>query len=250
MNRVVICMKWGRLYPSSYVNVLHSAVRNHLEGDFRFVCLTDDPSGLVPGIEHFPIPDIGLREDLFRIGAWPKISVFSQDLYGLTGRALFIDLDTILCGDLAPFFTYGGRFVAIDEGRWAGQGPSTMSSIFAFDLGKLGHLVDDLRRDRDGITGRYGLEQRYLHAAIDGIDYWPDAWLVSYKRHLRRPVPLDRLLPPKAPGREVRAVVFHGRPRPIDLVREGAGNRDVFPHYLGRPVGWARDYWVRNGGTL
>ncbi len=250
MDRVVICMKWGSLYAPDYVNVLYGAVRRNLGGAFRFVCLTDDASGLRPEVECFPIPDIGLREDLFRIGAWPKISVFSQDLYGLTGRALFIDLDTILCGDIAPFFTHGGRFVAIDEGRWEGRAPSTMSSIFAFDLGTLGHLVDALRRDRDAITGRHGLEQRYLHAAIDGIDYWPDDWLVSYKRHLRRPVPLDRVLPPKAPGPGVRAVVFHGRPRPFDLVRDGAGNRDVFPHHLARPVGWARDYWTGNGGSL
>jgi hypothetical protein len=135
MDRVVICMKWGSLYAPDYVNVLYGAVRRNLDGAFRFVCLTDDAAGLRPEVECFPIPDIGLREDLFRIGAWPKISVFSQDLYGLTGRALFIDLDTILCGDIAPFFTQGGRFVAIDEGRWEGRAPSTMSSIFAFDLG-------------------------------------------------------------------------------------------------------------------
>jgi hypothetical protein len=250
MSRVVICMKWGTLYEPDYVNVLYNAVRRNLDGAFRFVCLTDDPAGLLPEVERFPIPDIGLREDLFRIGAWPKVAVFARDLYGLTGRALFIDLDTILCGDIAPFFTFGSGFVAIDEGRWERQVPSTMSSIFAFDLGALGYLVDDLRRDRDEITGRHGLEQRYLHAAIDDIGYWPDDWLVSYKRHLRRPVPFDRILPPKAPGPGVRAIIFHGRPRPIDLVRPGRGNRDVFPHYLGGQVGWARDYWTANGGAL
>ncbi len=45
MDRVVICMKWGTLYSADYVNVLYNAVRAHLEGPFRFVCLTDDPRG-------------------------------------------------------------------------------------------------------------------------------------------------------------------------------------------------------------
>jgi hypothetical protein len=250
MDRVVICMKWGQLYGPDYVNVLHGAVRSHLGGSFRFVCLTDDAEGIDPAVECLPIPDMGLREDLWRIGAWPKISLFSEDLHGLTGRALFIDLDMVVCGDLAPFFTYGQGLMAIDEGRWNGTGPSTMSSIMAFDLGALGYLVDRLRAERDDITGRYGLEQRYLHHEVEGIGYWPDEWLVSFKRHLRRPLLIDRLLPPKQPPEGAKIVVFHGRPRPMDLIRPGGGNRDISPHYIGGSVAWMRDYWLRNGGRI
>jgi hypothetical protein len=46
-DRVVLCMKWGTLYPADYVNVLCNASRRHLTGAFRFVCLTDDAPGLV-----------------------------------------------------------------------------------------------------------------------------------------------------------------------------------------------------------
>ena len=41
------------------MNVLYNAVWANMTGDFRFVCLTDDDSGFVGGIERFPIPDIG-----------------------------------------------------------------------------------------------------------------------------------------------------------------------------------------------
>lgn len=249
MERLVICMKWGRLYTADYVNVLYRATQAHLREPTRFVCLTDDAAGVVPEVECLPIPDIGLREDLWRIGAWPKISLFSHDLHGLRGRALFIDLDTFICGPLDEMFDHPGVLVAIDEGRWTGGAPSTMSSIMAFELGSLGHLVDDLRQDRDALTGRHGLEQNYIHAAVPDIGYWPEDWLVSFKRHLRRPILLDRLLPPKAPPPQAKAVIFHGRPRPFDLVRAGSGNRDVFPHSISGPVPWARDYWLRHGGT-
>ena len=44
--RNVICMKWGTKYGPEYVNRLYAMVRRHLTGDFRMVCLTDDPTGI------------------------------------------------------------------------------------------------------------------------------------------------------------------------------------------------------------
>ncbi|NCV49381.1 MAG: hypothetical protein EBW46_06690 [Rhodobacterales bacterium] len=99
-DRVVICMKWGTLYSADYVNVLFNACKANISGDFRFVCLTDHAEDLANGIEAFPIPDIGLEEPHWKHGAWPKISVFKQQLYGLQGRGLFIDLDTVIWGSL------------------------------------------------------------------------------------------------------------------------------------------------------
>jgi hypothetical protein len=250
MERVVICMKWGRLYGPDYVNVLHHAVRENLSGAFRFVCLTDDSSGIVDGVECLPIPDIGLLEAHWYNGAWPKIALFGDDLHGLRGRALFIDLDMVICGDLTPFFTHGEGFLAIDEGAWTKSAPATMSSIMAFDLGSLGHLVAGLRANRDLIVARHGLEQNYLHEAVGRVGYWPREWLASFKRHLRRPLLIDRLLPPLEPPAQARVVVFHGRPRPIDLIVDGSHNRDIWPHHITGPVPWMRDYWTRHGGRI
>ena len=83
--RVVLCMKWGTLYPAEYVNVLYSACRKYIHGEFRFVCLTNEAEGIAEGVEVFPIPDIGLDEWHYYNGAWPKLGVFLSDLYGLRG---------------------------------------------------------------------------------------------------------------------------------------------------------------------
>ena len=115
MDRVVICMKWGTLYGPDYVNVLYSACREYITGDFRFVCLTDDVTGIREEVETFPIPDMGLSEYDWKSGAWAKLSVFSADLYGLSGRALFVDLDTVLCGPMDPLFEVPGDIVVIDS---------------------------------------------------------------------------------------------------------------------------------------
>ena len=44
--RHILCMKWGTKYGPEYVNRLYAMVRRHLSGDFRFVCLTDDSTGI------------------------------------------------------------------------------------------------------------------------------------------------------------------------------------------------------------
>lgn len=68
-ERVVLCMKWGTVFPASHVNMLFRAVSDHMSSAFRVVCLTDDPRGLSEGIEHFPIPDIGLTPERYAHGA-------------------------------------------------------------------------------------------------------------------------------------------------------------------------------------
>lgn len=248
-NKVVLCMKWGSLYPAEYVNVLFGACRRHISGDFRFVCLTNEAEGIAPGVEVYPIPDIGLEHRHFYHGAWPKIAVFLEELHGLSGRCLFIDLDTVVLGSLDPLFEIEGPLVAIDNAPWTRElEPRTMSSVFAFDSGCLGHVVTGLQADRDALIAKHDIEQAYLHHAVEGIRYWPKEWVVSFKYHIRRPLLIDRFLPPAAPPAGARLLIFHGRPRPIDLVRPRAGNWDLFPHYGSGPVSWMRDYWLANGG--
>lgn len=67
-DRVVLCMKWGTLYNADYVNVLFNACKKHISGAFKFVCLTDDETDIIDGVECFPIPDIGLTPQMWRSG--------------------------------------------------------------------------------------------------------------------------------------------------------------------------------------
>ena len=50
----IACMKWGDWcapHGAEYVNILYDSVRRNLDRDFRFVCATDDPSGIRPEVE-------------------------------------------------------------------------------------------------------------------------------------------------------------------------------------------------------
>ena len=256
-ERIILCMKWGTLYPADYVNVLYNACRAHLAGAFRFVCLTDDATGFLPGIEAHPIPDIGCTPEMWRHGAWPKLSVFSADLYGLRGRALFIDLDTVICGDLAPFFDHPAPFVGIDTSRnWrpggtpGATGALLGTGVFAFDLGAETQILLRFQSDPAAAFARADIEQVWVQEHVRSLEYWPAGWVISFKRWLRQPVGLDLFLPPKKPPASAGMIAFHGDPRPVALLAPGNRRWDRLPHMGHGQVGWMREYWTGNGGRM
>ena len=252
-NRTILCMKWGTLYPAAYVNVLYNACLKASAQPFRFLCLTDDVQGLLPEIEALPIPDIGLEAQHFRGGGWPKISVFKPDLYGVTGRVLFIDLDMVVLRDLDAFFDFAPPFVTTDMGPGWGDPtsrakPEPGTCIFAFDAGGQTQILERFMAGRDRWVRDYYYEQQVIGFHANTMDYWPEGWVISFKRHLRQPIGIDLLVPPKDPPASAKVLAFHGNPRPADLVKPGLWGRA--PH-LGRgPVAWMRRYWVENGGPV
>ena len=79
---LILCMKWGTLYGARDVNNLARGVRRHLSRPHRFICFTDDPSGLHPGVEALPLPDLGLPPGSGD-SRWQKLALFRRDLGGL-----------------------------------------------------------------------------------------------------------------------------------------------------------------------
>ena len=252
-SRIVICMKWGRAFGASYVNTLYNAVRANLAGPYRFICLTDDSHGLVEGIEPLPLPDIGLSpEEWYTPGVWPKLGLFLADLHGLQGRALFIDLDMMILGDLAPFFEVPGGIVVQDMGetwrRVPRPGPKEAGTcIFAYDIGSQPQIAQAFIGDKAHVMQSFINEQDFVGKMGHDVKFWPDGWVVSFKRHVARRIGKDLLLPPPPPPVGAKVLAFHGEPRPADLLRPGIWGK--FPHVGRGPVPWVVDYWARHGGA-
>lgn len=256
-DRIVLCMKWGTLFPPDYVNVLYNACRGAISGPFRFVCLTDDADGFQDGIEAFPIPDIGLAPgEWYTKGVWPKLALYVADLHGLRGRALFIDLDMVVLRGLDEMFGHGHGYISTDMGHgWrpgghpgAAKEPGTC--VFAFDIGQETQILDAFLADKKKAVREFRNEQDFAGAFAKTMDFWPKGWVISFKRHLRQPIGWDLFLSPKAPPGSARIVAFHGDPRPIDLIPARAGFWDRFPHMGHGQVGWVRDYWLEHGGRM
>lgn len=250
----VLCMKWGRAYPAAYVNLLCRAVAARLRRPHRFVCLTDDPSGIEPPAETFPIPLGGLPDERVRNGGWLKLAVFRAGLHDLEGPVLFLDLDVLVTGALDPFFEHDPdrRLLIIRDWLPRGQrlyrrrGRIGNSSVFRFVAGGQAQILERFEADPAAAFASFRNEQRFLSAHAEDLAWWPEAWCRSYKRHCRMPFPLSAFLRPRIPA-GARVVAFHGWPKPHDLA--GPDTPAPLPDRPARPVSWVADYWRRHGGA-
>lgn len=250
---IVMCMKWGSLYGPDYVNVLFSATRKHLKVPFRFVCLTDNSTGIDPAIECYPIPDPGLGANYYGRGGWPKLLLHKADLYGLSGRCLFIDLDSIITGDLEPMLQAKGGIVLIREWRrfadyFRKYQVNGATGVFAWDIGSQSQIHDRFLADPAAVTASFRSEQRFVTAHATDMRFWPHPDVISFKRHLMAPALFDRFMAVKAPWPGVRIVAFHGHPRPIEVVPDRGQNWGKGLRHGHGVVPFVRRYWLENGG--
>lgn len=75
--QTVICLKWGERYGPEYVNNLYSMVARNTRRPLRFVCITDDASGLNSEIEIKPMPEFDLPE-IFRFKGFRRMFLFKE----------------------------------------------------------------------------------------------------------------------------------------------------------------------------
>ena len=99
--------------------------RRNSELDLRFVCFTDDPSGLDDGIDARPLPDDGFQ------GWWNKVSLFRDDLEDIGERFLYFDLDVVLTGNIDQLLLYDSDFAIMDNGYV----PGFNTSVFLLKTG-------------------------------------------------------------------------------------------------------------------
>lgn len=251
----ILTMKWGTLYSADYVNVLFRAVSANLRRPFRFHCMTDDAEGFAQGIEAHPLPDLNFGAGEFAFGGWPKLSVFAKDFLGLEGRALFVDLDTVILGALDPLFDVEGGVVLIKE--WPRLADRLkfrrevrgMSSVFAFTLGTETQLLSRYMSNPEAARGSVRHEQAWITKQAEDMRFWPDGMIVSFKKTLMAPPLLNRIVGPKTPPPEASVLVFHGVPRPIDVVPDQGQRWGSFFRYGRGAVPFVRQYWLGYGGS-
>ena len=237
-DRIVLCMKWGTKYGPEYVNRLYGMVRRHLSGDFRFVCLTDDASGVRPAVQCLPLPTLDLAPGADR--GWPKLTTFKTDLHGLQGQALFVDLDIVVVGPLDEFFELPGEFFIIKDWKrpWRVTGNS---SVYRFRIGAHADVLQRFVDHQVQVRQRYRNEQEYLSHALHEqgkLAYWPAAWCASWKYHCIPRFPSNFWREPFVPP-GARILIFHGVMNPPDaLAGRSQGN-----WRRAKPAPWIAEHW-------
>ncbi len=242
----VISFKWGTRYGADYVNRLQNSVQRHLTRPHRFVCFTDDPTGIQPSVETLPLPEIDLPMPA-AVNGWRKISLFRNDL-PLDGLTLFLDLDLVLTGSLDDFFTFGEPTDIPIIHNWVQRHKTIFradplignSSVFRFQANQCKFVWDQFHKEKDWALANFSPPQSYLtHCIRPRMKFWPDEWVRSFKRHCRPPFPFNWLLSPSLPP-QARIIAFHGKPDPDEAAVGYRGSR--LNHYS-RPALWITDHW-------
>ncbi|MFP8968605.1 glycosyl transferase [Pokkaliibacter sp. CJK22405] len=215
----VICIKWGTRYGPEYVNRIYSMVERNITPPFRVYCLTDDSAGVREEVICRGLPDLGVPRPTNAPGKWPKTAMWGDSLFDIEGVVLFIDLDVIITGNIDDFFSMGKPEDVIVARNWVkplerlGQ-----TSIFRFEIGRHGYMLNNFRKDPEGIAGKYQFEQRYVTQCIEGgVKFWPRGWVRHFRMDCLGPWPLRYLRPPKLP-KGSRVVIFPGKPDPSDAL--------------------------------
>lgn len=233
----VLCMKWGTKYGPEYVNRLFHMVQRNLSLPFRFTCLTDDTTGLEAGIETLPIPEIEIPARHAH-SPWRKLTLFSERLGDLRGKALFLDLDLIILQPIDDFFSYSEKFSIIENWSQRGRGIGN-SSVYCFEIGGHPEVLAYYQQHSAGVLQRHSNEQIYLSRKIGDIDFWPPTWCRSFKYHAIPRGPMRYFKSPRIPE-GCRILVFHGHPNP-DAAMIG-DYRGRWRKYF-KPAPWIGSYW-------
>ncbi len=263
MKVAVGCVKWGTRFGPDYVNVIFRAVREHLGVPHRFVCLTNQPEGIDPGVEVVPVPEFGVPEvEWTKRGCWPKVALFAPGVFADDEIVLYLDLDVLVVGDLAPFADLvrdRSAFYTLREWNpallrvlpvaWRPDRGS-QGSVYVWRAGKQRHVFEHFTTHVQEVRASYWSDRFYLPAIAKNPEYLPYAWCLSFKNHCLAPWPLNIVRPEARLPQGARIIVFHGKPRPMDVMGP-PGDRWGSKRRSGdQPVPWVRDYWRRHGGRL
>lgn len=264
--RQILCIKWGSRYGPEYVNRIYGMVARNITPPFQVVCFTDDARGVRPEVKCLPLPDLGCPVPTNAPGKFRKVALWNADLFGLTGVGLFLDLDIVITGSLDDLFAFGHPDDVILARNWIrplerlGQ-----TSVFRFPIGKHSYMLDDFRKNPEGLAGKYQFEQRYVTSCIHGgVKFFPSAWIRHFRLNCLGPWPLRYLRPAVLP-KGTRIVMFPGKPDPADAIAGRWSERGVhrppgehlrllfsqdrpasFGHHLKRyllPVPWVAEHW-------
>ena len=191
---VVACvLRSGGEYGPWHVAWLRDQCAKHLPG-IPFVCFSD-----------IDVPCERVRLAYTYPGWWSKLEVFLTDR--LPGDVLYLDLDTVIVGNLQPLL--GGKTTCLADFNRPSTLQSSIMYLTEFDRRCLWH---EWSRDPAWHMERFkvGGDQDFVEEVLNDWRRWQDVLpgaFVSYKVDMKA----KGLTEPPAGA---RVVVFHGQPRP------------------------------------
>ncbi len=243
--QTVICLKWGVRYGPEYVNKLYSMVARHTKRPLRFVCITDDVSGLDPRVETRPMPEFDLPET-FRFKGFRRMFLFKETLHDLTGPVLHLDVDLLVTGSIDDLFDYkpDAKYIVAENWTQPGQGIGNMS-VFRYHIGSQTKIWERFRADPLGMLKEYNNSQTFCSRTLGTFEMYPLEWCIGFKQSLIPAWPLRYFVSPYPPPATAKIVAFTGKPDQDEALvgrwPEPKWRKRFYKRI--RPARWIADVW-------
>lgn len=176
-------------YTLDYVTRLRAMVQRWIDRPFRFVCLTDQPELMPPGVEPVAIAKLP------GLAFWSKLELFNP-ARDFTGRVLYLDLDTLIVDHLDAIVDYPAPFAITADPVRPGQrtvdrfGRAIVrrfnSSVMVWDAG----TQDDLFTEwSPAVADRISGDQCWIGERKPDAAAMPREWFprISELREIKRP---------------------------------------------------------------
>jgi len=197
-------------FGAEAVNTLRRMFARHLQAPHRFICVTDDTTGLDPAVEALP-----LWEDFANLpsphgdknpSCYRRLRMFAPDAAQFFGhRFVSVDLDCVVTGDMGPVLDRPEAFVI--WGDYTNPRTPYNGSMMMLTAGERSKVWTEFdpqtspRLAKD--AGFFGSDQGWISYCLGRNEArWTRAdGVYSYRNHLR----VARELP-----KDARIVFFHG----------------------------------------
>ncbi len=244
MVQTVICLKWENKYSSDYVNKLYSMVNRNTSRPLRFVCFTDDPTGIIPDVEIMDMPPFTLPEYM-RFHPFRRMFIWDKTLADFSGNILHLDLDTVVTNSIDEFFDFKPEATFCVPENWTqkGQGIGNMS-VFRFKVGAHPYLWEKFSSDPDAAKREFRNSQTFVCRNIKEIVYFPQEWCLSFKHSLLPTWPLNLFLTARLPE-DTKVVAFHGTPEVHHCIAGEWPTKAAWKkiYKFVKPTPWVAEHW-------
>lgn len=205
MTTVACVLRTGGIYTPAWFWRISRGLLEHMSAPYKLMCLTDSPSlsaAWAIKLEHnWP-------------GWWSKLELFRPGLF--EGPVIYLDLDTLVLGDLADIARYRGPFAMLSDFY---RPTEAESGVMAWTPG---HATDAIweafTRDPFRAMQKYRRDGRFIaeHSTPDRLQDRYPGQIVSLKVHCKQ-----------GPPAGARLCCGHGKPR-----------------FSEPAAGWAHEVWA------
>ncbi len=192
---------------AEYTRRLRSMVARRITVPWRFACLTDDPDRhVIPGdeVQFTPVLD---KVSQLLTGWWAKLYLFQPGRFPKGARIVYLDLDTVVVGDVYELARHKGACNARD---WGWDRDVALGGALVWDEGE----HPDIWTGAETAPKRFKDDQDYLNA-VGGWPFLPPHLVRSYRYESTT-----------APAAGAVAIAFHGKPKPHEITE-----------------GWVKEAW-------